>query len=104
MNGKSLLDLCQGSDLVISSTFFKHKRIHMYSRENTSLNQKSLMDYVIIERCMLEIIRDTRVYKIFGLDTDHYTFSKMNIAKSATRSYRRTTKRINVAGIYANAE
>ena len=38
-NGKKLLHFCQSSDLVITNTFFKHKRIHMYSWENPGQNQ-----------------------------------------------------------------
>lgn len=45
-NGKKLLDFCQSSGLSITYSFFKHKKIHMYSWENRDQNQKSLLDYV----------------------------------------------------------
>ncbi|XP_031636066.1 uncharacterized protein LOC116348960 [Contarinia nasturtii] len=51
-NGKRLLDFCQSSGLIISNTFFKHKKIHTYSWENPGQNQKSLLDYVIVEECL----------------------------------------------------
>lgn len=47
---------------------------------------------------MRGLVRDTRVYRSFGVDSDHYLVaSHLSIEKSAIRSYRSQIKRINVA-------
>ncbi|KAK4878322.1 hypothetical protein RN001_010828 [Aquatica leii] len=47
-NGRRLIDLCVGNDLVITNTKFMHKDIHKYTREVRSRNEKSIIDYFIV--------------------------------------------------------
>lgn len=72
VNGLRLLNFCQGNGLAITNSFFKHKLIHMYTFENVGANCKSIIDYVIVEQDMRKLVRDTRVYRSFVLDTDHH--------------------------------
>ncbi|XP_031639106.1 craniofacial development protein 2-like [Contarinia nasturtii] len=96
-NGKRLLDFCQSSGLIISNTFFKHKKIHTYSWENPGQNQKSLLDYVIIEECLRKSVMNTRVNRSFGMDSDHYLVaSKLCIVKSRINSYRKPSNILRV--------
>ena len=95
--GKRLLDFCQSSGLSITNSFFKHKEIHMYSWENPGQNRKSLLDYVIVEEDLRKLVLDTRVYRSFGLDSDHYLVaSKLRIAKGVQGNYRKPTNRVKV--------
>ncbi|RYE19746.1 MAG: hypothetical protein EOP45_12160, partial [Sphingobacteriaceae bacterium] len=96
-NGKRLLDFCQSSGLSITNSFFNHKKIHMYSWENPGQNRKSLLDYVIVEENLRNLVLDTRVYRSFGLDTDHYLVaSKLRIKKGVPSNFQKPTNRVKV--------
>lgn len=71
-NGLRLLNFCSTYGLAISNSFFKHKRIHMYTFENASMGFLSVIDYLVVEKGLMHMVKDTRVYRGFALDTDHY--------------------------------
>ncbi|XP_047109276.1 uncharacterized protein LOC124777805 [Schistocerca piceifrons] len=69
-SGELLLQLCVGNDLVILNTFFEHEGGQKYTRycelknaggEGTKI-QQSMIDYCIVKRSMLPLVRDTRAH------------------------------------------
>lgn len=71
-NGERLIDFCIQNGLVILNSFFQHKDLHKYTREEPSRKEKSIIDYIIIEKTTRNIIRDVRVYRSAELSTDHF--------------------------------
>lgn len=71
-NGKRLLDFCIIHDLIITNTFFKHKDIHKFTRVQPSRGERSIIDYVLVERENRSIIRDVRVKRSFEIHSDHF--------------------------------
>lgn len=49
-NGKRLLDFCRINNLIVSNSFFEHKDIHKYTRVEPSRKEKSIIDYILIEK------------------------------------------------------
>ncbi|MBJ5459570.1 hypothetical protein JGG43_24445, partial [Salmonella enterica subsp. enterica serovar Typhimurium] len=45
-NGRRLIDLCMGNDLIITNTIFRHKSIHKFTWREEARNRKSIIDYV----------------------------------------------------------
>ena len=49
-NGEKMLMYCTINDLIITNTFYEHKEIHKYTRVQQSRNEKSIIDYILIEK------------------------------------------------------
>lgn len=91
-NGKRLLDYCQVYNLIITNTFFEHKEIHKYTREEISRGEKSIIDYILIERDNRSIITDVRVRRGAEINSDHYLL----LAKTKEKLYRSTINNNNL--------
>lgn len=70
-NGKRLLNFCIIHDLIITNTFFKHKDIHKFTRVQPSRGERSIINYVLVERVRRSIVRDVRVKRSFEIHSDH---------------------------------
>jgi exonuclease III len=70
-NGERLLNFCIMNDLIILSTMFIHKDIHNITREEPSRKEKSIIDYIIVQREMRTYIWDTRVKRGPEINSDH---------------------------------
>ncbi|KAK4879078.1 hypothetical protein RN001_007224 [Aquatica leii] len=70
-NGRRLIDLCVGNDLVITNTKFMHKEIHKYTREVRSRNEKSIIDYFIVNTKNWNRGEDVRVKRNAEIGSDH---------------------------------
>jgi hypothetical protein len=57
-NGERLLKFCIMNDLIILNTKFIHKNIHKITREEPSKKEKSILDYIIVQKEMRRYIRD----------------------------------------------
>lgn len=70
-NGSRPTDLCVENDFVILNTKFMHKDIHMYTREVCSRNERSVIDYFMIntENCKRVKVKVKRHAEI---GSDHY--------------------------------
>ena len=80
--GRRLLDFCDFNGLAISNSIFKHKWIHRYTYVNDSLNQKSVIDYMVIERDHRQKVIDTRVFRGFTFGSDHFFVgSRLSVGK-----------------------
>lgn len=71
-NGDRLIRFCIDNDLIITNTFYKHKDIHKYTREVKSRNEKSIIDYFLINRTNRKEIMDVKVKRGPEIDSDHY--------------------------------
>lgn len=47
------LQVCIASDLVIKNTMFPHKSIHRFMRTEASRNERSIIDYIIVRKCVI---------------------------------------------------
>jgi len=77
LNGKRLIDLCMGNDLIITNTIFRHKDIHKFTWCEETRNRKSLIDYIIVEKSLRNTVKDTRVYRGFEIGSDHFLVSSV---------------------------
>ncbi|XP_044766617.1 craniofacial development protein 2-like [Coccinella septempunctata] len=71
-NGERMLDFCLLNDLIITNTLFQHKDIHKYTREVRSRGEKSIIDYILIQKEKRSTIMDTRVRRGPEIGSDHY--------------------------------
>ncbi|CAK1604149.1 unnamed protein product, partial [Parnassius mnemosyne] len=69
-NGESLLAVCVEKNLVVTNTFFHHKKIHTYTWERG--DDRSMIDFIIVDQRMRSAVVDTRVYRGSNVGTDHY--------------------------------
>ncbi|CAK1594622.1 unnamed protein product, partial [Parnassius mnemosyne] len=69
-NGEDLLTVCVKKNLFVANTFFRHKRIHMYTWERG--DDRSMIDFIIVDERMRSAVVDTRVYRGSNVGTDHY--------------------------------
>lgn len=71
-NGDRMIDFCLMNNLVISNSTFKHKDIHKFTRVEPAKDEKSIIDYILIERDNRKILKDVRVMRGFEIGSDHY--------------------------------
>lgn len=71
-NGRRILNYCQTNDLIVTNTFYQHKDIHRYTREVISRNEKSIIDYILVENAKRKSILDTKVQRGPEIGSDHY--------------------------------
>lgn len=94
-NGKILIEFCMVNNLIITNTFFAHKDIHKYTREVKSRDEKSIIDYVIINKKFQKEVKDTRVKRGAEIYSDHYlVISKVALQMSKERTGSDITKEI----------
>lgn len=71
-NGNRLIDFCIVNELKILNTFFEHKDIHKYTREERSRNEKSLIDYFLSSGTQGKEVKDIKVKRGCEIGSDHY--------------------------------
>ena len=71
-NGTRLINFCIDNNFIIANTFFAHKDIHKYTREVISRNEKSIIDYALINRENRRDIIDVKVKREAEIGSDHY--------------------------------
>ncbi|XP_063923705.1 craniofacial development protein 2-like [Zophobas morio] len=77
-NGERLIEFAINNSFIISNSFFEHKDEHKYTREVKSRNEKSIINYVLIEKKHRKLIKDVKVNRNAELGSDHH----LVIAKS----------------------
>jgi exonuclease III len=71
-NGTRLLDLCLQNDLVVSNSFFSHRRIHQTAWMHPGTKQWHMLDYTIVNGKFRSSVEDVCVRKAAGaVGTDH---------------------------------
>ncbi|KAF6201218.1 hypothetical protein GE061_005665 [Apolygus lucorum] len=71
-SGKRLLQFCINNNLAVYNTFYPHKDIHKYTREEPTLQQRSLIDYVVGSPDFRRRVRDVVVRRGPEIGSDHY--------------------------------
>lgn len=100
-NGERILELCRENDLVVANSKFQHKDIHIYTREIPSRQEKSIIDYFLVSRACMRLIKDVIVKREPEIGSDHYLVrtdimieremqqeKRRRIVKENIRSYR----------------
>lgn len=71
-NGKRLLDFCTTYDMIVANTFYQHRDIHKYTRVEANRGERSIIDYILVERQNRSMIRDVAVKRGYEINSDHY--------------------------------
>jgi exonuclease III len=72
-NGECLLNICVEMKLVVTNTWFEHRRIHLYTWKGRlgSEEIRSMIDFVIVDGRLKPKVMDTRTYRGPNIGTDH---------------------------------
>lgn len=69
--GERLLDLCARSGLAIGNSRFQKRESHVVTRYSWDGNQKSVIDYVIVDKVWGEKLIDVKVVPSVNMEGDH---------------------------------
>lgn len=94
-NGETILNLCAANEIVVGNSKFQHKEAHKFTREQPSRNEKSIIDYFLFKR---EVI-DVWVKRGFEINSDHYLLKldktwKADSGRDRKRKRREEKKRV----------
>lgn len=71
-NGERLINFCIANELIVTNTFYQHKELHKYTREVKSRNEKSIIDYVLVNKRYRRDVKDVRVMRNAEIYSDHF--------------------------------
>lgn len=71
-NGLRLIDFAASKNMIISSTMFPHKRIHLVTWHSPSGTVENQIDHVLIDARHASDIINVRSFRGANCDTDHY--------------------------------
>ena len=73
-NGQRLIDFCAMNNLIISNTFFQHKREHQTTWMHPANKKWHMLDYTLINRKFRSSVEDVRVHRMAAgaIGTDHH--------------------------------
>ena len=72
-NGERLVEVCSERRLSIGNTWFQKRLIQKYTREGENGQERSLIDYVLVDEKSKKLLEDVNVYRgAAGGMSDHY--------------------------------
>ena len=71
-NGVRIVNIATSKNLVVMSTMFPHRNIHMYTWTSPDGQTHNQIDHVLIDRRWHSSILDVRSFSGADCDTDHY--------------------------------
>ena len=71
-NSLRLLTFCVENGIVVCSTFFQHKDIHLATWIGLAGDRANQIDFKMMRRRDVRYMQDCRVYRRTGFETDHY--------------------------------
>ena len=73
-NGQRMVDFCAANNLIISNTFFQHKRVHQNTWMHPGNKQWHTLDYTLVNRKFRSSVEDVRVHRTAAgsIGTDHH--------------------------------
>ena len=72
-NGERLVEVCMERRMIIGNTWFQKKLIQKYTREGENGQERSLIDYVLVDEKSKRFLEDVNVYRgAAGGMSDHY--------------------------------
>ena len=94
-NGQRLKSFCRTHKLCMSSTFFKHRKVHRYTWYSNDGKTRKVIDYVLAEKFVQQYMTDCRVYRGVTIDSDHRLL-QATLCTPATRKTRRRFRKYPV--------
>lgn len=70
-NGARLTEFCLLNNLRVANTYYQHKDIHKYTRQGKNNTEKSIIDYILVERDNRRV-RDVRAMRGPEIYSDHF--------------------------------
>ena len=70
-NGRSLIRLCARCELFVANTWFRHKDAHKLTWYCEKKGRREVLDYICVDEKFRVGVKDARVYRGAGVNTDH---------------------------------
>src|SRR5436190_10846409 len=71
-NGERIIEFCLENELKIGNTHFKKKEIQKITRQVISRNEKSIIDYFLINKGLWRKVKDITVKRGAEIGSDHF--------------------------------
>lgn len=99
-NGNRICNFAAKTNMVISSTKHKHRRIHKETWMPPGATRGTQIDHILIKKKHSKIITDVRSYRGANADTDHMLVIAKVKQEYESKQRRRESKRRNIEKLY----
>ena len=88
-NGRRMIGLAASRGLVVGSTLFRHKRIHLATWKSNDGITTNQIDHILMSSRHISGLQDVRTYRGANIDSDHYlVLAKVKARISTVRNLR----------------
>ena len=97
-SGERLLQFCAINSLAIVNTLYKQKRTRLYTWLSPDGNTRNQIDYIIVPRDKLKVVKNCRVFNSADIGSDHsLLMAKLCITPKKKQRVRTDIKRYDLA-------